>query len=218
MLFVLFVLVGVAVVALLVVLIVVGARRERERQQRIQQWAAHHGWTITERPVVDWTARLPGHDRRGVSVLVSGMCDGRHVSVAEYSYTTESMADSDGRRSTTTHHLIVTAIRLDVPHSPLSVQPRGALSRFGRTMFGDNAAATGHDAFDRQFRVHTRNPALARTLIGPALIAEHCADQVPAWSLAGHDLLTWQTGSIRDPHHIATLAAPLVRVAKLLGR
>jgi len=37
------------VVALLVVLIMVGARRERERQQRIRQWAAHHGWTITER-------------------------------------------------------------------------------------------------------------------------------------------------------------------------
>jgi hypothetical protein len=84
-------------------------------------------------------------------------------------------------------------------------------------MFGDNATATGHDAFDQQFRVHTPNPELARTLIGPTLIAEHLADRVPAWSLTGHHLLTWQTGRISDPDHIAMLAKPLVRVAKLLG-
>jgi hypothetical protein len=116
------VLIGVAVVVL-IVMGVMGVRRERERQQRIRRWAVHHGWTITERPVVDWIARLPGHNRRGVSMLVSGMCNDRHVSVAEYSYTTKStsMADSDGRRTTTTttHHLIVTAVRLDVPYPPL---------------------------------------------------------------------------------------------------
>jgi hypothetical protein len=94
----------------------------------------------------------------------------------------------------------------------------GALSRLGRSMFGDNAAATGHAAFDRQFRVQTRHPALAHSLLGPALITEHLAGRVPEWSLADRDLLTWQYGYISSPDQIVTFAAPLVRVAQLLGR
>jgi hypothetical protein len=166
--------------------------------------------------------RLPGHSQRGVSLMVSGRYHGQLVSVAEYFYTTESesMADSQGRRSTTTtvHHLIVTAVRLNRSYPPLAVQPRGALSRLGRSMFGDNAAATGHAAFDRRFRVRTRHPALAHSLLGPALITEHLAGRVPEWSLAERDLLTWQSGQIKSPDQIVTFAAPLVRVAQLLGR
>lgn len=46
-------------------------------------------------------------------------------------------------------------------------------------MFGADATATGHKDFDRQFRVHTKNPTLVRTLLGPALITEHLAGRVP---------------------------------------
>jgi hypothetical protein len=212
----LLVLAGVGLVTLIVVLSVGAVRRqrarERERQRRIRQWTAHYGWNFTAQPVVDWAALLPGEDRHGVSLLVSGRYYGRVVSVAEYSYTTTS---GDSR---TTHDLIVTAVRLDVSYPPLAVQPRGAVSRLGRSMFGDNASATGHEAFDRRFRVRTRDPALARCLLGPALIAEHLAGRVPEWSLAGRDLLTWQSGQIGNPRQIAAVAAPLVRVAQLLGR
>lgn len=214
----LFVLAGIGVVALLVVLIVAGARRERERQGRIRGWAAHHGWTVTSRPVVQWASRLPGQHRRGVSLMVSGMAHGWHVGVAEYSYTTESMADSHGSRSTTTHYLLVTAVRLAASYPPIAVHPRGGLSRLGRTMFGDNAAATGHDAFDRQFRVRTKDPRLSRTLLGPALITEHLAGRVPEWNLAGYDLLSWRSGHLKDPQQIPELVTPLLRVAGLLGR
>jgi hypothetical protein len=214
----LLVLAGIGLVVLLVVLVVVSVRRERERRDRIRRWAMRYGWNVAARPAVDWATRLPGRERRGVSLLVSGMVHGWPVGVADYSYTTESMADSRGSRSTTTHYLIVTAIRLAAPYPPLAVQPRGGLSRLGRAMFGDNAAATGHDTFDRQFRVQTKDPALARTLLGPALITEHLAGRVPEWSLAGHDLLTWQSGHLNDPRQIPTLAASLVRVADLLGR
>jgi hypothetical protein len=162
-------------------------------------------------------ARLPGRNRRGVSLLISGVVSGRPVSVAEYSYRTSSR-NSDGTDSTTTHHYIVTGVRLDTQYAPIAVVSRGALSRLGRNVFGDNAAATGHDGFDREFRVDTKDPALARTLLGPALIAEHLADRVPDWSLAGLDLLTWQPGQIKDPDQIATLAARLVRVTELMGR
>ncbi|MFG2071855.1 hypothetical protein [Nonomuraea maritima] len=220
------------IITLIITLIAVVVRAERKRQERIRQWAAHHGWTVQKRPTGDWgmghgtakrrgssswAARLPGKNRHGVSLLVSGVVHGRLVGVAEYSYETTSH-DSDGSSSRTTHDYIVTAVRLDAQYPPIAVVRRGALSRLGRTMFGDNAASTGHEAFDRQFRVDTKNPALARALLGPALITEHLAGRVPAWSLAGPDLLTWQPGSISDPHQIATLVIPLVRVAEFLGR
>ncbi|MFJ2029059.1 hypothetical protein [Streptosporangium sp. NPDC087985] len=223
---------GVALITLIVTLIVVGARAERKRQERIRQWAAGHGWTVTQRPTgdwgighgaakrpgpSDWAARLPGRNRRGVSLLVSGVVSGRLVGVAEYSYETRS-SNSDGSSSTMTHRYIVTAVRLDAQYPPITVVPRGALSRLGRTVFGNNAASTGHNVFDQQFRVDTRNPALARALLSPALIAEHLAGRIPAWSLAGPDLLAWQPGWIKDPDQIATLVTPLMRVAELLGR
>jgi hypothetical protein len=200
-----------ALLVLVVLLIVFSVRRERQRQARIRQWAAKPG-------AVEWASRLPGNTRRGVSLILSGTAYGWPVSVAEYSYTTESMSDSSGNRSTTTHHLIVTVVRLAVPYPPVAVQPRGALSRLGRAIFGDKAASTGHDDFDRQFRVQTKDPAASRALVGPALITEHLAGRVPAWSLAGQDLLTWQQGRIDDPSHVESLAAQLVRVAGLLGR
>jgi hypothetical protein len=105
-----------------------------------------------------WQARLPSErgQRHGVTLMVSGVINRRPVSVAEYFYVTESMADSKGSRSTTTHHLIVTATRLAADYPPIAVQPRHALSRLGRTMFGADATATGHNAFDRQFRVRTK--------------------------------------------------------------
>jgi hypothetical protein len=57
-----------------------------------------------------------------------------------------------------------------------------------------------------------------RTLVGPALINEHLAGRVPAWSLAGPDLVMWQDGRINDPLQIEAMAGQLVRVADLLGR
>ena len=101
---------------------------------------------------------------------------------------------------------------------PDAVHARGALSRLGRTLWGDNPAASGDETFDRQFQILTKDPDLARSLIAPALIAEHVAGRVPEWSLTGSDLLPWQPGHIDDPPRIPMLVSPLLRVAQLLGR
>jgi hypothetical protein len=57
-------------------------------------------------------------------------------------------------------------------------------------MLGDSTAATGNKAFDQQFVIRTVDPALARALIGPALVAEHLTGRIPYWTLTGHDLPT----------------------------
>jgi hypothetical protein len=217
--FVLLVVIPIVVVVVLLVVIVRRQRqRERERQAQISQWAVSHGWTVTPRPgPIEWSSRLPGSNRRGVSQILSGTVDGWPVSVAEYSYTTTSGGGPDGGTTTTTHHFIVTAVRLASSYPAVAVQPRGGISRMGRAIFGDDAASTGNEDFDRQFRMKTKDPA-GGALVGPALIAEHLAGRIPPWSLAGHDLLTWQQGRLTDPSRIEPLAAALIRVANLIGR
>lgn len=201
-----------ATVVVLIALVVWRARQERAREAEISQWAVSRGWTVTPRPgAIEWTSRLPGSNRRGVSLILSGTVAGWPVCVAEYSYTTSS------EDSTTTHRYIVTAARLAASYAPVAVQSRGGISRLGQAIFGDNAAATGDADFDRQFRVQTKDPATSRGVVGPALIAEHLAGQIPAWSLAGQDLLAWQQGKIGDPSRIEALAAGLIRVATLIG-
>lgn len=51
--------------------------------------------------------------------------------------------------------------------------------------------ATGHEEFDRRFQVKAQHPELAKTLLGPVLVAEHLAGRAPAWSITGDTLLAW---------------------------
>jgi hypothetical protein len=216
---------GAAFVVLIVIGIVVSVRRERRRREALRLWAARYGWTYLERPATDWGDRLPGRNRRGVSLVLSGVVDEYPVSVADYEYTetsTSTTRNADGSSSSSTssrtHHFIVIVVRLPRPAPALAVQPRGGLSKLGRTVFGDRASALGYEPFDRAFKVVTKDPGAARHLIGPVLAGEHVAGRVPAWSVRGVELLTYERGRLGDPARIPALAAPAVRVARLLGR
>jgi hypothetical protein len=207
----------VVVLGLVAVLIVVAVRRERARRRLIEGWALRNGWGVVRNPRVAWTARLPGGNRRGVSLLVHGTLHGRPVVVADYSYTTTTGAGDSS--STTTHRFLVVAVGLPVPYPELAVVRRGPVSRLGRALFGEGATEIGVADFDRDFRVRTAHAELSRPLVGPVLVKEHLAGLLPEWSVAGHDLLTWRPGErITDPELIPAVAAPLVRVAELLGR
>lgn len=214
------------VVALAVVLGKAQAAAERKRRQAFSDWAKPHGWFVTANPVVDWPARLPGHNARGVTLVLSGPMRGHQVLVGEYAYTeSHTSTSSDGQGGTTTsthtttHRYVVVVVRLTRPGPSMAVYPRGAFSRLGRALFGDSATALGHEEFDRRFRIVTREPDAARRVLGPALVAAHLAGSVPAWNLHGHDLLTYQSGTLgRDPQRVPGFAEPLLRVAELLGR
>jgi hypothetical protein len=216
----------VLLIVLVVVAIVVSVRQERQRREALRAWAGRHGWTYVERPAAtDWSARLPGRNRRGVSLMLSGVMGGYPVSVADYSYTTTSSSTThraDGTpstsTSTTTHHYVVVVVRLPRPGPSVEVQPRHGLSKLGRAIFGEAKTALGYEPFDRAFRIYAKDPAAARRLVGRSLAGQHLAGQVPAWSLYGVDLLTYERGRLGDPARIPGLVAPLVRVATLLGR
>jgi hypothetical protein len=209
---------GVVGAGFIAVALLVDGRLDRRRRDWIGQWAAQHGWTVEKDSAVGWTSRLPGRDPYGVSLVVSGMVNGRRFSVADYSYIRFQPVRSESTsRTGTPRHLIVAVIQLGESYPPVAVQPRRTLSRLRRVWFGDRATATGHAEFDRRFRVVAQDPA-ARGLVDPALIVEHLAGRVPPWSVAGTELLNYQPGELRDPGQVLVAVGALSRVVELFGR
>ena len=206
-------------IALVVVLAVYSAKRERARQDRLRQWAVGQEWTYTARPSTNWPPRLPGHNKRGVTLAVSGQVRGRPVSVGEYQYTetsTTSTGAGGTSTSSTTHHFVVVAVWFPDRYPPIAVRPRGMFSKMGRALFGDEHAL-GHEQFDREFRVVSKDVDYARRMVGPALVQAHLAKAVPNWDLQGNELLAYYPGRIGEPERIPAIVDPVLRVASLLG-
>jgi hypothetical protein len=207
-------------VVLVVVLVAVGVSRSRRRARlrwaELQLWAEANRWTLVASPVVDWGSRLPGGNKRGVSLALTGEMWGRRTSIAEYSYneqTSVSGPDGSTSTSTTTHQYVLVVVHLDRPSGYLGVQPRGVLSRWGRTLFG-LGASIGDERFDSEYRM-VGDPAATTYRLSPELIAAHVAGTVPPWTVAGPELLTWYPGRI-DLSRMGDLAGPLHRVAIML--
>jgi hypothetical protein len=197
----------------------VDAVPERRRRDRIRQWAAQLGWTEQDPRTAPWTSRLPGTDPHGVSLMFSGEVDGRRFTVAEYTHIpSQPVRRPSTSRTGPPRHLVVVAIPVEASHPPVSVRPRGVLSRLRRIVGHGSAVATGNTGFDRQFQVTTEDPAAARRLLGPTLVTEHLAGRVPPWSVAGTELLGHWLGRIENPNQVRGLVASLARLAQLLGR
>ncbi|WP_433521739.1 hypothetical protein ACQPZ2_31245 [Nocardia pseudovaccinii] len=206
----------------LIVFVPLTIRAERARRRILRQWATQHGWTFADSSRARWVSRMPDGGRY-LGVTLTGQIGGRWVTVAEYTYETETVAATVGprsasNRSRTTHHLIATMVLLDRPFPSVSVSTRGVLSKLGRTLFGDKPTATGNVSFDSRFRISAADPDFARWLVGKPLIDAHLAATAPDWSLVGPELLTYRPGRLHNPSTIPELAAPLIHVADLLGR
>jgi hypothetical protein len=206
-------------VVTVVILAILAHRRERERQETLRQWAARYGWQMAQRPAVDWGRRMPGGNRHGVTLALSGVLGGRSVTIAEYYYTRTSRSTDFHDRSsssTTTYRFTLALVRLSRPGPTVAVYQRGPLSRFWRSLFGDRATAIGYEPFDSAYRVTADDPRLVRSVLGPDLVAEHVSGRLPDWSLAGVELLTFREGLIGDPAGIPAEFGPLLRVADLI--
>lgn len=219
-----FVLGGVCIAlvfTLLIVAAVITRRRERERRELLHAWAVRNRWQYVPQPSTQWWPRLPGRNRRGVSLALNGTVGGRPVSVGEYSYTTTSTTTgADGTTSTTsqTHHFLIWVVRLRAAWPAVSVHRRGAMSRFGRTLFGDRATALGYEPFDSAYRISAERPEMVRGLFGRELVAEQLAGRLPEWSLAGDELMAVENGRLAEPDGIPARFGPLVRIADLIER
>jgi hypothetical protein len=212
------------VVALTIAAVIAGRRRERRRTDRLQAWARQNGWTVIPHPAVHWGARLPGGNRRGVTVAVSGAVSGRPVSVAEYVATvaqTTSAPDGMGgtttSTTTTTHHYTAAVAALSRPMPYVAVERRGRVSRLARAVLGPGETASGNADFDRAFRIRTAEPAGVRRWCTPALIDAHLRGQMPDWSVTGTEVLTFRAGRL-DPSTIPDEAARIAFLGAHLDR
>jgi hypothetical protein len=206
-------------VVLIVILAVLSHRREKARQQALELWARQQEWQISWKPQVDWGRRMPGRNKRGVSLALSGMVRGRPATIAEYSYThTTTSTNSSGRSSSTTrtYQYVLMVVPLRQPHPTVAVFHRGTMSRFGRALFGDKATAIGYEPFDSEYRVAANDPRLVRSVLGPGLVNEHIAGRLPDWSLEGRELLSFREGRIGEPAAIPGQLEPIIRVADLI--
>jgi hypothetical protein len=206
---------GGFVVALLVLLIVVAHRREKARRQALEQWALGREWQVVRHPRVDWGRRMPGHNKRGVTLSVSGVLHGRPATIAEYAYTTTT-GNAGGPTTTETHRFVLLVVVLGRAHPTMAVHRRGGFSKLGRTLFGDKPTAIGYEPFDRTYRVTAGDPGAVRSVLAPALVNGHVAGGLPLWSLEGRELLTYRVGRIGDPATIPAQLEPLLRVADLI--
>jgi hypothetical protein len=207
-------------VAVLVVpaLMMTAAARYRptvQWRQRVADWAMRNGWKAEVRPKVDWTERLPGRNRWGVTMLLSGTTGGHEVAVGNYTYTTIVETKPPNIR---TRFLVVSVVRLPAPTPSVTLYRRGPASKLGRYLLGGSFIATGNADFDRKFRILSKHRKEATALFGPTLIAEHLAGRLPMWSLRDGLLLSYTDGQFRNPAEAPRTVAPLVRVADLLGR
>ncbi|WP_329110432.1 hypothetical protein OG792_15885 [Micromonospora sp. NBC_01699] len=214
----------VALLALLVVLVGLARQRGRRRRDTLRRWAARNNWVYVPPPAVDWAARLPGGNRTGVTVAVSGVVAGQRVSVAEYHHTeTHTGTGSDGMGGTTSttsshsHPYVVVVVHLEHPYPSVEVSPRGPAAKVGRALLGGGSVVTGDPDFDRAFRVDG-DPMAVRWVLTPALVAAHVAGSVPPWSLHGSELITHLPGRLDPVDRIPALAEPLTRVAAMLPR
>jgi hypothetical protein len=221
--------VGAGVFCVLVVLLVtlasLGARRRnRRRADRLRGWARENGWTVTPHPAVNWGTRLPGGNRDGIAVAVSGRVGGRPVSVAEYLVTDAQVTSApDGMGGTTTstapvdNFYVATVAVLAQPLPAITVEPRGAMSRLAHAVVGPGESATGNPAFDRAFRIRTSDPAAVPRWCTPQIIDAHLRGQIPPWSVYGAELLTYQPGRL-DPAAVPGQIAPVAYLADLLDQ
>ncbi|WP_431958155.1 hypothetical protein [Nocardia lijiangensis] len=198
------------------VLLPLRARTRRATGQTFNLWAVRHGWRFAHSPHESWTARLPGHDPEGLGVTLTGELGGHQVTVADYCFTTNAWTGEIV--SSTTHRYVVVAVLLERPYPPVAVVDVAALSQPGSALFSDSPITTGHREFDYRFRLTAVDSNYARLLVGPQVIDAHLAGVIPRWSLAGHELLTYQTGQLDDPDEIPDLAAPLLHLATLIER
>jgi hypothetical protein len=185
--------------------------KRHRRWVRLREWARDNAWTLVAEPVVDWGSRLPGGNKHGVTLALSGAVGGRRTSIGEYSFD-EAVTTTSGH-TTTTHEYVVLVLHLDRPSGYLGVLPSDVLERWGRTLLGVGTTI-GVGDFDERHRV-VGDPGRASYALSAELVAAHVAGVAPPWTLYGTELVTWYPGRI-DLDHLGEQVGPLHLVARLL--
>jgi len=152
--------------------------------------------------------------------LLNGDIDGMRASVSDCTYETQhSSTNADGHHTTTTtvHHLVISTAQLNGFWPDMALTQRGLGSKMMRALGKRSPVESGHDEFDRRFRVDAADPGAAREYLSPALVQALTQGEVPPWSLRAGELLVVWHGAMR-PEDLDFHVWTLRRTAELLGR
>jgi hypothetical protein len=209
-------------IALFVIISVAGlivnrllAHAQRRRYGRVRRWAEANGWTVVESPQVNWPDRLPGGGR--VTLLLSGVVEGRSVAVGEYQHTHPSVTASreHSRHDTTTTSYVVAGVRLDRRYAPFSLHKTDLGEKVLRSIVGRSTVPLGYGPFDRKHRIVAANPADIPRYLTPPLVNDLTAGVAPLWSIQDTELIVYRLGTI-DPSRIPAAATEAIRMAQVL--
>jgi hypothetical protein len=186
----------------------------KKRRELFHSFALSQGWTWVARDD-GWAERFTGSpfgqgdDRKACNVL-QGEFRKRPMVAFDYSYETHS-TDSQGHRTTQTHHYAICVLALPAPLPRFELVPEGMLGRVG-TMLGMQDIELESEDFNRRFRVRCEDAKLAYDLL-PARTMEALLRR-PALHLrlGGTDAVCWENGS----HSPSELLARLDTLSTLL--
>lgn len=176
--------------------LVVGWWVNRRRQAALRTWAAGVGWQVvgTDPALVHrWRGRPFGvGSSRRVTELVVGRFAGRPAASFCYRYTT----GSGKNRSTTTHHVVTTALPAYLPTVELT--PDGLGAKLAKA-FGGQDLVFESEAFNRAWRVTAQDARFAHAVVHPRLMERLLAADAQGLSLRieGADVLCWTQGAPR---------------------
>lgn len=189
-------------------------KQDQARVASLVALCGQQGWRFSEEDPYGLANRWSGRpfdegSLRRVRNVVTGEFAGRPLVAFDYSYETEGMRDSDGHRSTTTHHHGIVALAMPGALPELALMPENVLARIARK-FGARDVQVGREDFDRMFVVGCRDELAASYVLTPRAVDALVQHGPVCVRVAGSDLLAWDgwltpEGLLRHAHLLAEI-------------
>jgi hypothetical protein len=202
---------GVGAVAVLVG----GYLLDRKRRERIMTYCVARGWTYVGEDLTlsdRWSGEpFDRGDRRRARNVIRGNECGRDFVAFDYSYQTHT-TDTNGNRSTKTHHYAVYVVSLPAYLPTLEVCPEGILGKFADAVGLTSDIDLESEDFNRRFTVRAENRKFATDVLSPRTMQYLLTAPAAAWRITGSSMVRWNAGRL-DPADIVVATSVLDQVA-----
>ena len=159
------------VIALMIVFAIAGHIQAKKRREALSALASHLGLRFDPNKDRSFDDRyrcfdaLRWGDNRYAYNILRGEFDGRHIVGFDYHYET-SRTDSDGDRTTTSHHFSAVIFQTALPLDGLTIRNEGFFDRM-KTLFGFDDIDFESAEFSKAFHVKCRDRGMAYDVVQP---------------------------------------------------
>ena len=183
-----------------------GKRRKATIEATVAAYGLGHVAEDPARTSLFTSAPFGTGDSRRARDVVWGAFDGRPFETFAYSYETHS-TDSEGRRTTTTHHYQVTWVPLPAPLPTLRLTADNGLLRMAAKLGARDLKVESHE-FNQRWKVWFQDERTAHAILTPRMIERFLAPDTArrGYVFEGHMLFTYEQGpsDLADLHQVVT--------------